>query len=577
MKTGKKGLSNLFDIMIYSMIVVITITLLQIYSVTHQSTNIEDLKSQLMDEYAQNTLIVLGYASSETAYDTIQTSAVEEVSDKDFDRIVQATLKAREYTYSLDNVLKNWSENMSAFKEDAAGFNSEFISELESVQGNISEIQAVLGETEDAVNSIPAQCSDLVDQMNVYSELLGGFNVTQNGPCNYVNNLSTGISGMAQNITSSLEYINNNLETAKDALKDLNASLEEDTYKALQSIQEARCVLREVNVKMDNYISYLQLGVRNDATLMDMVPSRADLKTKSITETVGEALFIEDRLAQTDPIRAVAAAGFRVATNYFNSTNTGNETLNETSCNKTKKTTCPECGECLDVIALNYDAGGDIVDDQVDLNDEYAVIKNNCGKSCKLKNWKIRDNASRRYTFKDITIHAGDTITLHSGDGTDTSSDVYWNSTYKPNPAIWNNDNDKLSLIYNNVVLMTYTYDKTGHNVDKYCGDTVTNTECNASDQSLNNTKNQIIQAAVLTLIREDYRRLAQISVKNNLKNMLTDQGYGYCYIAETCCSQITAGDCSLPYPLNAAKARQSFTAIGNETGNVTLTIWKMR
>jgi hypothetical protein len=106
------------------------------------------------------------------------------------------------------------------------------------------------------------------------------------------------------------------------------------------------------------------------------------------------------------------------------------------------------CCSCISVDEMHYDAGGPAVDDSEVLNDEYVVFKNNCAFSCDLADWTVKDRIVTRlpYSFGSINLGGNSEITLHSGDGVDSSLDVYWDSTTLPNPAIWNNDGDTLYL-----------------------------------------------------------------------------------------------------------------------------------
>jgi lamin tail-like protein len=73
------------------------------------------------------------------------------------------------------------------------------------------------------------------------------------------------------------------------------------------------------------------------------------------------------------------------------------------------------------------------------LNAEYIRLKNTSTTSVSLKGWTVRDRSSHVYTFGTFTLKAGASVTLHTGHGTNTSSNVYWNS----GNYIWNNDGDK--------------------------------------------------------------------------------------------------------------------------------------
>jgi len=43
------------------------------------------------------------------------------------------------------------------------------------------------------------------------------------------------------------------------------------------------------------------------------------------------------------------------------------------------------------------------------------------------------------YTFRSFTLKPGKSVKLHSGKGSDTSSNLYWDRGW----YVWNNDGDK--------------------------------------------------------------------------------------------------------------------------------------
>ena len=90
----------------------------------------------------------------------------------------------------------------------------------------------------------------------------------------------------------------------------------------------------------------------------------------------------------------------------------------------------------LAVAEFNYDAAGD---DRDNLNDEYVVFENTGEESLDLSGWTVQDDAGATYTFPDgTTLEAGAEVTLRTGSGEDTSTEVYWDS----GRPIWNNDGD---------------------------------------------------------------------------------------------------------------------------------------
>ncbi len=94
----------------------------------------------------------------------------------------------------------------------------------------------------------------------------------------------------------------------------------------------------------------------------------------------------------------------------------------------------------LELAAVNADAEGD---DRENLNDEYLVFTNTGDAPLDLSGWTVRDAAGATYTFPDgVTLGPGDRLTLHTGSGTDTETDLYWGS----GSPIWNNGGDTVRV-----------------------------------------------------------------------------------------------------------------------------------
>jgi competence protein ComEC len=70
--------------------------------------------------------------------------------------------------------------------------------------------------------------------------------------------------------------------------------------------------------------------------------------------------------------------------------------------------------------------------------------------------WTVEDEAGKTYTFPSgYTLTSGGEVRLHTGSGTDSSTDLYWNR----GSAVWNNSGDTVSL---------YEDDDTLHTQDSY-------------------------------------------------------------------------------------------------------------
>ena len=99
---------------------------------------------------------------------------------------------------------------------------------------------------------------------------------------------------------------------------------------------------------------------------------------------------------------------------------------------------------CIGIPYFKWNAEGD---DCYNLNGEYVVFKNSCYYSCDLKSWTVKDESSRDpYVFPDFILESGTMVTLYTGCGTNTNTQLYWCSSGYNCNAIWNNNGDTLYL-----------------------------------------------------------------------------------------------------------------------------------
>ncbi|WP_199241173.1 lamin tail domain-containing protein [Halorubrum sp. SS7] len=96
--------------------------------------------------------------------------------------------------------------------------------------------------------------------------------------------------------------------------------------------------------------------------------------------------------------------------------------------------------DALAVAAINADAEGA---DGENLNDEYVVFENTGGEPIDLSGWTVADEAGHSYEFPEgFALDAGATVTLRTGSGADTETDLYWGA----GSPIWNNAGDTVIL-----------------------------------------------------------------------------------------------------------------------------------
>jgi len=105
------------------------------------------------------------------------------------------------------------------------------------------------------------------------------------------------------------------------------------------------------------------------------------------------------------------------------------------------RSSTPETTGGIAIVEIQADAPGD---DRSNLNGEYLVIANTGDKPRDLSGYQVRDAAGKTYTIPgDVTLAPGDSLTLRTGSGTDTTEMLYWNAS----GPVWNNDGDTVTVI----------------------------------------------------------------------------------------------------------------------------------
>lgn len=89
-----------------------------------------------------------------------------------------------------------------------------------------------------------------------------------------------------------------------------------------------------------------------------------------------------------------------------------------------------------------YNSPGSDRGGNTSLNAEWVRVKNTTSKTTTLTGWTIRDRSTHVYRFPTFTLKPGRSVTLHTGKGRNTSTDLYWNQSW----YVWNNDGDKATL-----------------------------------------------------------------------------------------------------------------------------------
>jgi micrococcal nuclease len=95
------------------------------------------------------------------------------------------------------------------------------------------------------------------------------------------------------------------------------------------------------------------------------------------------------------------------------------------------------------ITEIRFDADGD---DNENLNDEWVRVTNRGASPVDLTGWVLKDtSATHRYSFPDgFTLDAGASVTVRTGCGTDSVTDLHW---CNEGSAVWNNSGDTAFLL----------------------------------------------------------------------------------------------------------------------------------
>jgi competence protein ComEC len=116
-------------------------------------------------------------------------------------------------------------------------------------------------------------------------------------------------------------------------------------------------------------------------------------------------------------------------------------TTSETSIGSSTTTTDQTSGSgSLSVVEVHEDAPGN---DNENPNGEYVVFENDGGEPLDLGGWTVTDEADHEYAFPSgFELGAGEQVTLYTGSGTDTETELYWGMER----AVWNNAGDTVTV-----------------------------------------------------------------------------------------------------------------------------------
>jgi Lamin Tail Domain len=98
---------------------------------------------------------------------------------------------------------------------------------------------------------------------------------------------------------------------------------------------------------------------------------------------------------------------------------------------------------------IYYDSPGSDTGSNTSLNAEYVTVKNTSSTTRSLTGYTVRDKVNHVYKFGTFSLGGGKWVRIHTGKGTDTSTDLYWGRSW----YVWNNTGDKAYLRNTDFVL----------------------------------------------------------------------------------------------------------------------------
>ncbi len=167
----------------------------------------------------------------------------------------------------------------------------------------------------------------------------------------------------------------------------------------------------------------------------EIVDDVAECATEPVTTTTLRGLtnpgFSEDKAATNS-----LAEGAKNSTRS-DTTITIREKVATTTSSTSTTTISASSG--IKISAVQFDAPGN---ERENLNGEWVEVSNS-GANTDMSGWTLQDEQKHTYNFPSgFEMKTGTSIKIHTGSGTDTPLDLYWNSSR----AIWNNGGDTATL-----------------------------------------------------------------------------------------------------------------------------------
>jgi hypothetical protein len=96
--------------------------------------------------------------------------------------------------------------------------------------------------------------------------------------------------------------------------------------------------------------------------------------------------------------------------------------------------------------SIYFDSPGSDTGSRASLDAEAVTIKNTTKTTRVLTGWTLHDASHHTYVFGPFSLRAGRSVTIHTGQGTNTAADRYWGRSGRVG-YIWNNTGDTATLV----------------------------------------------------------------------------------------------------------------------------------
>jgi hypothetical protein len=91
----------------------------------------------------------------------------------------------------------------------------------------------------------------------------------------------------------------------------------------------------------------------------------------------------------------------------------------------------------IDLEGSRFDTASD-----ENLSEQYVIVHNHGSTEVDMTGWHLQDRTGATYDFPRFALTGGASVLLHTGEGQDTESDLYWGR----GSSVWRNEGDVVTL-----------------------------------------------------------------------------------------------------------------------------------